>query len=478
MTWDIFCTVVDNYGDIGVTWRLARQLADEHALPVRLWVDDLAAFQQIRPEIDPACDTQLLAGVEVRRWTQPLPEAEPGEVVIEALACNLPEEFIQRMAARQPPPAWLNLEYLSAEDWVAGVHGLPSPHPRLPLTKHFFMPGYTRQTGGLTRERWLTAERDAFQAGAFRRMTEPPSGERRLSAFPPYETKAERDAFQAGADVGRKSDSAFRRMAGPPSGGRRLSAFPPYETKAERDAFQAGADVGRKSDSAFRRMAEPPSGGRRLSAFPPYEVQSDALKISLFSYENAALPGLLQAWASGDRPVCVLTPVGKAMPQIAAWFGEIVEQPRADQSGTTWQRGSLTLHVLPMLDQDAYDRLLWTCDINFVRGEDSFVRAQFAARPMLWQAYVQDEDAHLAKLEAFLDLYCVDLDAATATLIRKLWRVWNGAPDQAEDIIALWPQWLAALPALQAHARAWDQHLAGQPDLATNLLTFCRKWLK
>jgi hypothetical protein len=436
MTWDIFCTVVDNYGDIGVTWRLARQLADEHALPVRLWVDDLAAFQQIRPEIDPACDTQLLAGVEVRRWTQPLPEAEPGEVVIEALACNLPEEFIQRMAARQPPPAWLNLEYLSAEDWVAGVHGLPSPHPRLPLTKHFFMPGYTRQTGGLTRERWLTAERDAFQAGA------------------------------------------FRRMAGPPSGGRRLSAFPPYETKAERDAFQAGADVGRKSDSAFRRMAEPPSGGRRLSAFPPYEVQSDALKISLFSYENAALPGLLQAWASGDRPVCVLTPVGKAMPQIAAWFGEIVEQPRADQSGTTWQRGSLTLHVLPMLDQDAYDRLLWTCDINFVRGEDSFVRAQFAARPMLWQAYVQDEDTHLAKLEAFLDLYCAGLDSATATLIRKLWRVWNGAPDQAEDIIALWPQWLAALPALQAHARAWDQHLAGQPDLATNLLTFCRKWLK
>jgi uncharacterized repeat protein (TIGR03837 family) len=298
------------------------------------------------------------------------------------------------------------------------------------------MPGYTRQTGGLTRERWLTAERDAFQAGAFRRMTEPPSGERRLSAFPPY------------------------------------------ETKAERDAFQAGADVGRKSDSAFRRMAEPPSGGRRLSAFPPYEVQSDALKISLFSYENAALPGLLQAWASGDRPVCVLTPVGKAMPQIAAWFGEIVEQPRADQPGTTWQRGSLTLHVLPMLDQDAYDRLLWTCDINFVRGEDSFVRAQFAARPMLWQAYVQDEDTHLAKLEAFLDLYCAGLDSATATLIRKLWRVWNGAPDQAEDIIALWPQWLAALPALQAHARAWDQHLAGQPDLATNLLTFCRKWLK
>jgi len=402
MTWDIFCTVVDNYGDIGVTWRLARQLAeelaDEHAQPVRLWVDDLAAFQQIRPEIDPACDTQHLAGVEIRRWTQPLPEAEPGEVVIEALACNLPEEFIQRMATRQPPPVWLNLEYLSAEDWVTGVHGLPSPHPHLPLMKYFFMPGYTRQTGGLTRERWLTAERDAFQASA---------------------------------SVGRKS---------------------------------------RKAPSAGRWAAHTAEGA---IAFPPYELQSDALLISLFSYENTALPGLLQAWASGDRPVCVLTPVGKALPQIAAWFDQTPYQP-----GTAWQRGALTLHVLPMLDQDSYDRLLWSCDINFVRGEDSFVRAQFAARPMFWQAYVQDEGAHLAKLEAFLDLYCADLDATEATLIRQLWRIWNGAPDQAEDIAKLWPQWLAVLPALNAHARAWDQQLAAQPDLATNLLTFTRKWLK
>jgi uncharacterized repeat protein (TIGR03837 family) len=378
MTWDIFCAVVDNYGDIGVTWRLARQLADEHALPVRLWVDDLVAFHQIRPEIDPARDTQRLAGVEVRRWTSPLPEAEPGDVVIEAMACNLPEEFIHRMAARQPPPVWLNLEYLSAEDWVAGVHGLPSPHPRLPLMKHFFMPGYTRQTGGLTRERWLTAERDAYQAG-----------------------------------------------------------------------------------------------GKRHSAFPPCEVESDALLISLFSYENTAFPGLLQAWQSSERPVCVLTPVSKALPQIAAWFGETQIKP-----GTVWQHGALTLHVLPMLDQDTYDRLLWTCDINFVRGEDSFVRAQFAARPMVWQAYVQDAEAHLAKLEAFLDLYCANLDAATATLIRKFWLTWNGGPNQAELIGELWPQWLAALPALTAHARAWDQQLAAQPDLATNLLTFSRKWLK
>ncbi|WP_157072023.1 elongation factor P maturation arginine rhamnosyltransferase EarP, partial [Cupriavidus sp. HPC(L)] len=40
-SWDIFCTVIDNFGDIGVCWRLARQLAQEHGHAVRLWVDDL-----------------------------------------------------------------------------------------------------------------------------------------------------------------------------------------------------------------------------------------------------------------------------------------------------------------------------------------------------------------------------------------------------------------------------------------------------
>jgi uncharacterized repeat protein (TIGR03837 family) len=387
MPWDVFCTVIDNYGDIGVTWRLARQLAREHDIPVRLWVDDLAAFRHIRPEIDPALDTQHLAGVEIRRWTSPLAAAEPGEVVIEALACDLPDEFVARMAAHSPPPVWLNLEYLSAEDWVAGVHGLPSPHPRLPLNKYFFMPGYTDQTGGLTRESGLSAERDAFQSAA-----------------------------------GRPSSGSWC------------------------------TDVA--EDAIF---------------FPPEELPADALRVSLFSYQNRALPSLLQAWASGGQAVHVMVPLGKAMPEIAAWFGEPMPSP-----GSVWRRGALTLRVLPMLDQDAYDRLLWSCDINFVRGEDSFVRAQFTARPLVWQAYVQNDDAHLAKLDAFLDRYCANLEAPLTALTRTFWRAWN---EQA-DLGALWPRLRAALPALTAHARAWDTELAAQTDLATNLLTFCRKWLK
>ena len=138
--WDIFCNVVDNYGDIGVCWRLARQLAAEHGFRVRLWVDELAAFRHICPEIDPCSPRQTVGGVEIRRWEADYQPIEPGDVVLETFACRLPERFVEAMAARKTSPVWINLDYLSAETWVSGCHGLPSPHPQFPLTKYFFFP--------------------------------------------------------------------------------------------------------------------------------------------------------------------------------------------------------------------------------------------------------------------------------------------------------------------------------------------------
>ncbi len=66
--WDIFCAVVDNYGDVGVAWRLARQLAREHGIGVRLWVDHLAPLARLAPQVDAATSLQTVLGVEVRRW--------------------------------------------------------------------------------------------------------------------------------------------------------------------------------------------------------------------------------------------------------------------------------------------------------------------------------------------------------------------------------------------------------------------------
>ena len=142
--WDIFCNVVDNFGDIGVCWRLARQLAAEHALAVRLWVDDLASFRRINSSIDPNLQEQMSHGVTIRRWSKPFGAVEPAEVVIETFGCEVPYAYAAAMADRATKPAWINLEYLSAEAWVTGCHALPSPHPRLPLTRYFFFPGFDK----------------------------------------------------------------------------------------------------------------------------------------------------------------------------------------------------------------------------------------------------------------------------------------------------------------------------------------------
>lgn len=370
---ELFCRVVDNFGDIGVCWRLARQLAGEHGIAVRLWVDDLASFRRICAEIDPAAEEQLRQRVVVRRWHEAMPLPAPadiGEAVVEAFGCVLPPAFEQAMARKPSPPVWINLEYLSAEDWVTGCHGLPSPHPQLPLTKYFFFPGFEAGTGGLLREAGLEARRAAFAA----------------------------DAMQQAEFL---------------------------------------ADLGVR-----------PSPG--------------ALLISLFCYPQAPLTALLNALRDDQRPSLMLVPQGVASAQLAAWAG------RLPAPGEVLRTGSLSLQQVPFLGQPDYDRLLWCCDLNFVRGEDSMVRAQWAQRPLVWQIYPQQEDAHRVKLEAFLSLYCAGMAPEVSHACRSAWRAWNGEGDMRDN----WPGLRDCLPALQTHAADWCARLRSLGDLAGNLLAF------
>ncbi|MBM2883244.1 elongation factor P maturation arginine rhamnosyltransferase EarP [Chromobacterium phragmitis] len=371
--WDIFCTVIDNYGDIGVTWRLARRLAHDCGREVRLWVDDLDSFARIAPELDPALPQQTLAGIQIRRWPQAdFPEdIIPGDVVVEAFGCRLPNRFEEAMAARPAKPVWINLEYLSAEDWTRGCHKLPSPHPQLPLTKHFFFPGFDAASGGLICEDGLIAAREAWQA----------------------DEEAQRDYWRR----------------------RNVPALADHEWKA-----------------------------------------------SLFCYENPAAARLLQAWADGPQPVRCLVPEGKAQAAVSGLFDHPL------QVGEHAQLGRLTVDVLPMSDQDDYDRLLWSCDFNCVRGEDSLARSQWAARPMLWHIYPQDDEAHIAKLQAFLDQYCAGLPDEAAAAIRELNLAWN----QDGDIATAWRNAARWLPAWRRHAANWQQQLLEGGDLAHRLLQF------
>jgi uncharacterized repeat protein (TIGR03837 family) len=166
---DLFCAVIDNFGDVGVCWRLARQLSSEYGWQVRLLVDDLHTFARLCPALDAGLTRQRIDGVVVEHWHEPAHPGDPltvADIVIEAFACDLPQAYVAAMARRQRSPVWLNLEYLSAEDWVAECHLKPSPHMRYPLTKTFFFPGLGPGTGGVIKEQSLDDAREAFASSA------------------------------------------------------------------------------------------------------------------------------------------------------------------------------------------------------------------------------------------------------------------------------------------------------------------------
>src|SRR5450830_781501 len=161
----LFCKVVDNYGDIGICWRFARQLAHEHGIAVNLWVDDLVSFKRLCPDVRTDRVAQIVDGIDVTHWRDQngvFAPQEIADIVIEFFGCDIPPGYIARMAQRDTRPLWFNFEGLSAEEWVEGCHTLPSPHPSYSLTKYFFFPGFTNKTGGLMVERDLRHQRQQF----------------------------------------------------------------------------------------------------------------------------------------------------------------------------------------------------------------------------------------------------------------------------------------------------------------------------
>jgi uncharacterized repeat protein (TIGR03837 family) len=352
--WDIFCRVIDNYGDIGVCWRLARQLAGEHGKHVRLWLDDLNSLQPLCPAIDIALARQHCSGVQIIHWNDNTAVDSVGEVVIEAFACEPLEAYVAAMARATPKPCWINLEYLTAERWAESFHGLASPHPVLPLTKYFYFPGFTAATGGLLREQKLFAERD----------------------------------------------KAITQLAG-----------------------------------------------------------RQGLDISLFCYDTAPVSEFLELLAESSTEIRLHVAPGQALAAVTAHLG----------GAGPWQLGPLRILPFAFLAQDDYDRLLWRCDINFVRGEDSFVRAQWAAKPFVWQIYRQEDNAHLIKLEAFLDRYIDDLSPVGANAAVDLFRAWNSNGDLRQA----WRDFIAAKAEIAQHNRHRADQLAEQDNLAQSLVKFC-----
>lgn len=366
-SFDIFCKVVDNYGDIGVCWRLARRLAARpDSAAIRLWVDDLASFARIAPEIRHDTAVQTVAGVTIMRWNEAEADTaavQPADIVIEAFACSPPEHYIQNMSARQ---LWINLEYLSAEDWVESCHGLPSLQPN-GLRKFFFFPGFTPATGGLIREPDLLARRDAFQADPQARLT------------------------------------------------------------------------------LLAELGVEPEWLERLAA-------GSAMLVYVFCYPQAPLPALLEALGRQNRDALVLMPKG-------VWSHSV--------SSNDWGTRQVAIHRHDFVDQIRFDQLLWSSDLNIVRGEDSLVRAIWAGRAMMWQPYIQEDGAHLEKLDAWL------ARTPYSAPIQEAMRAWNDSDDVEAVAHTLQPLLSpASLQEWSNSTQTWCSKLAQTGDLAEQLLHF------
>ncbi|HOO50233.1 MAG TPA: elongation factor P maturation arginine rhamnosyltransferase EarP [Alphaproteobacteria bacterium] len=358
---DIFCRVIDNFGDIGVCWRLARQLSHEYHLSVRLFLDDCDALKQIVPD---AFDRSI-PDLHIVLWDDALSYGAAADIVIEGFACELPDSVIQAMVVRRKagvgrPSVWVDLEYLTAEDWALGCHGLSSPHPSNGLKRTMFFPGFSKDSGGVIIENTLLRERNNFQR-----------------------------------------------------------------------------DV--SSQNQWR------------TAYKLPQFDTNFIDVSLFCYEAAPVSQLFEAFRRSKRPVRVFLP-------CLGGFG--VEKSN-----------NLEVYRIPFFSQDQYDRFLWSCDINFVRGEDSFVRAQLAGRPMIWNIYVQEQQAHLLKLEAFLKQYCAVFSPKVREGLAQSFVLWN---QEGQTNGEGWCDLLDHLDLLKQGAQCWSQQLFDDGGLADRLLLYCK----
>jgi uncharacterized repeat protein (TIGR03837 family) len=176
-------------------------------------------------------------------------------------------------------------------------------------------------------------------------------------------------------------------------------------------------------------------------------------KVSIFNYKQAPL----DAWLDSVN-------------QVALEHGEMVDVFLcADQNVSTTTQAALSsvdsavkLIQLPFIPQEDYDYLLSVCDINLVRGDDSFVRAQWAGKPFIWDIYPQSDLAHEVKLDAFLERY-FEGGSAKLRAIGMSAMKWGSASD-----------WWPHLNAWTSHSEAWRQKLIGLGHLEGKILDFVK----
>ncbi|WBF65707.1 MAG: elongation factor P maturation arginine rhamnosyltransferase EarP [Candidatus Kinetoplastibacterium crithidii] len=364
---DIFCKVIDNYGDIGFSWRLANDLANNYNCVVRLIVDNLTTFSSIRSEINPSSKYQVIDNITILDWNSDhVLKIKPAELIIETFSCNIPDAYMQKIIKNKS--CWLTIEYLTAESWIEDYHLLPSKTSNN-SDKFFFFPGFNNKTGGLILEPNLIKTRNVFQQSL-------------------------------------SSQISFLKTLG--------------------------------LDNSL------------------LEERSNKIFCYLFCYNTTPITDIIKGFKKLYKEIVILANLGNPILEFAKYYNNEM----------------IKIIKIPFVNQNDFDKLLWSMDINFVRGEDSFIRAIWSGRPLVWNIYKQKDNIHINKLDCWIDIY------NPPSSVKQLIYSWN--QNNSNPLIKSvqesfsdqnWIKW-------QEHAKNWSDNQSQQSSLSYRLLKFCTKHFK
>ena len=319
----ILCKVVDNYGDIGVVYRLARSLSEiDKDLKIKIIIDNLFAFSSIKKNINPELSIQYINNWKILNWnSQEICKEEflknPPSIILECFQCGRPDWLEEILFAPNynTPCQIINIDYLTAEPYAEDFHLLKSGTRSLYIKKINFMPGFTNKTGGLILDNTFI------------------------------------NNLNANFNKRNKINEEFSIL---------IFSY-------ERDFYQLFIAL-----NQFQQ-------NKRLSN-PNFSVK-------VYAANGKSQKYVLDAWEKTQKIV--------------------------------------NLIKLPFLQQEEWDELLTKMNFLFIRGEDSLSRAVLCGVPFVWHAYIQDENYHLVKVNALLDLLTQKFSIEEKKYLTELWNDYN-----------------------------------------------------
>jgi len=289
-TIDIFCNIIDNYGDIGVVYRLAKEL-EKRGNEVRIFVNKLNDVSKIIHNFNPQLDYQKINNISFLNLEN-FNINQCAWVIIEAFGTDIPDSYINNL--KESSKLIINLEYLTAESWAFDFHLKSSISPKPHMEKYFYMPGFHENSGGII------------------------------------------------------LDENYLNLV--------------EKMKNNKEIFF-----------------------NKFYSYLNITYNPNVYYINIFTYN----------WDFDS----FIKNLGKSSKKFIFFILD-----RRFQIPDNLPQ-NIQIYELDYIKQEDFDIYMNLSDFNFIRGEESIIRAILSEKPFIWNIYPQEEDYHFVKLQAFLDLY-------------------------------------------------------------------------